>query len=1289
MKKLLLFAAFSLFLLPFAVMGQCGKTIVAEDAEKSYPSLKVGPHCWMQYNLSTKVYGSKIYKSDMYPDTNANLSVYGRLYNWYAAMNVQPGQSPVVGEHGFVQGICPEGWHLPIDVEVSQLMTNSTPSLHDVQYWLIPGTNTTTYTMRPGGYYNTEKNYGENLCGNSFMWTAQSLDENNPLVVWSDCHCDHFVVDKASATDGMSVRCVYKIYQGKVTTDSATNITKNSATLYGTVAFSGFDESYERGFAYGTDPDNLDQWVVENPEASEETTPFNKEITGLTIATTYYYQAYIVNDFDTTWGELKDFSTLKMEVTTDSANHITHYEATLHGNLIYLGYTSVNAGFKYGTSEDALTSVVANADPMTAIGKFHCDITGLTANTQYYFKAFAASGTDTVYGVVKDFTTTRSSFTCGTSKVKDVDNNEYNTVQIGNQCWMKENLRTTRYADNTSITLITSTATSSTTAYCYYPNGSEGNVSTYGYLYNWPAVMHNSASSEANPSEVQDICPEGWHVPSDAEWTQLTTYVNGKTEYQCNGTAGNIANALSGGTWNAPSTCGAGRSSATFNKTGFAAVPAENYYGYYGNFGSGAYFWSATQYNSDNAYGRYLSYYYASVITSNYYKYYGFSVRCLKDAEAPAAMTVTTDSANTVTNSGAKLYGNVTDMGGKTEVKAGFKYGTSEVALTSIAADESAMYGTGKFNYTITSLAANTQYYYKAFAANGTDTVYGEVKNFTTPGSSFTCGTSKVKDVDNNEYNTVQIGNQCWMKENLRTTRYADGTSIELGTSTSTTTAYRYYPKGQETYVSTYGYLYNWKAVMRNSSSSSANPSGVQGICPNGWHVPSDAEWTQLTGYVSSQSQYVCGGNNTDIAKALASTTGWSSSSSTCTPGNNPSANNATGFSAVPAGSHIGYYSSFGDFAFFWSATQNFNYDAYRRGLNYDNAYVYGYPYNKYYGFSVRCLKDAEAPAVMTVTTDSANTVTNSGAKLYGNVTDMGGKTEVKAGFKYGTSEGALTSIAADESAMYGTGKFNYTITGLAANTQYYYKAFAANGTDTVYGEVKDFTTTGSSFTCGTSKVKDVDNNEYNTVQIGNQCWMAQNLRTSANTKGRGNIYTPTTDEEPGYDVAIYGRLYDWDAVMQGAASSETTPSNVQGICPDGWHVPSDAEWDTLTYYVYNSTNPDYKCTDCSSSGWTQFTECIAKSLASATGWESDNTNTCAPGNDQAPNNATGFSAVPAGSYDNYYYFFGKGTYFWSATQDDSGHAYGRYLYYNYASVYWSSYDKSHGYSVRCLRDSE
>lgn len=236
------------------------------------------------------------------------------------------------------------------------------------------------------------------------------------------------------------------------------------------------------------------------------------------------------------------------------------------------------------------------------------------------------------------------------------------------------------------------------------------------------------------------------------------------------------------------------------------------------------------------------------------------------------------------------------------------------------------------------------------------DKLQGE--NFVFKVNAVSCPAT-VSDYDGNRYQTVLIGDQCWMKENLRTTHYSDGTSISLGGTTSITTAYRYYPNNNSGNVKKYGYLYNWPAVMRNASSISANPSGVLGICPTGWHVPSDAEWMQLANYVGGQSQYVCGGNNSNIAKALASTTEWSSSSNTCAVGNTPFSNNATDFSIVPAGyySNLGF-TGFGRIVYFWSSTQVSKFNAYSLYLYCDYAIVYSHDANKYLGYSVRCLRD-------------------------------------------------------------------------------------------------------------------------------------------------------------------------------------------------------------------------------------------------------------------------------------------------------------------------------------------
>lgn len=229
-----------------------------------------------------------------------------------------------------------------------------------------------------------------------------------------------------------------------------------------------------------------------------------------------------------------------------------------------------------------------------------------------------------------------------------------------------------------------------------------------------------------------------------------------------------------------------------------------------------------------------------------------------------------------------------------------------------------------------------------------------------------------VKDIDGNWYDAVRIGNQIWMAENLRTTRYANGIEIPLGDDGSKTLPQRYFPNNNITNVTKYGYLYNWPAVMHVASSSNATPSGVQGICPDGWHMPSIAEWDKLTDYLEGQPTYWTNGNSDYIAKALASNHDWtqdlpdSISSQIAnlpvydpinSPGHNLSTNNATGFSAAPAGVSKGT-GGFGYLASFWSSTEDSNYGPYFVGLQSWYPKVVRIQYQKDSGFSVRCVKD-------------------------------------------------------------------------------------------------------------------------------------------------------------------------------------------------------------------------------------------------------------------------------------------------------------------------------------------
>ena len=340
--------------------------------------------------------------------------------------------------------------------------------------------------------------------------------------------------------------------------------------------------------------------------------------------------------------------------------------------------------------------------------------------------------------------------------------------------------------------------------------------------------------------------------------------------------------------------------------------------------------------------------------------------------------TVITADVTIVTDFSAVGGGQVTDDGGDSTTVRGV---CIDILPNPTIAGRHTVDGTGMGSFTsqLSGLASNITYYVRAYATNPLGTVYGEEKTFTIPinpnGDALSCaGTPVLMDVDGNRYNTLQIGQQCWMRENLRTKRYADGSSIQEGEGYSTTVGYWYYPMDQAEYMSTYGLLYNWSATMHGATPSNLNPSGVQGICPNGWHVPSDAECTQLLNYVSSQTHYWCAGDSTKIGKALAATAGWDLSGlDPCTVGNpDYTTNNATGFGAFPAGFHsipsvptVGNISGgLGYVTFYWTSTGTHS------SYGYDNIYYWGLHSNyeavMHHDFadtdgdahSVRCVKD-------------------------------------------------------------------------------------------------------------------------------------------------------------------------------------------------------------------------------------------------------------------------------------------------------------------------------------------
>lgn len=207
-----------------------------------------------------------------------------------------------------------------------------------------------------------------------------------------------------------------------------------------------------------------------------------------------------------------------------------------------------------------------------------------------------------------------------------------------------------------------------------------------------------------------------------------------------------------------------------------------------------------------------------------------------------------------------------------------------------------------------------------------------------------------VTDIDGNVYHSVTIGTQVWMVENLKTTKYRDGTSIpkvidNLQWMNLTTGAYSWY-NNDPANKDTYGALYNWFAV------------NTKILAPTGWHIPTNAEWATLQNYVAANL-----GTSGSVAKALAATTNWASSTDAGAVGNGLTKNNASGFTALPGGCRIdgsynGSFNYIGLSGYWWSSSELNANTALHRGLQYSGSDVYSNNDYKNCGASVRCLRD-------------------------------------------------------------------------------------------------------------------------------------------------------------------------------------------------------------------------------------------------------------------------------------------------------------------------------------------
>ncbi len=959
-------------------------------------------------------------------------------------------------------------------------------------------------------------------------------------------------------------------------------------------------------------------------------------------------------------------------VVTSTTYHTSHnvYDQVMGAVTANGGAALTERGIQWSLSSDMSNATnVPSSFTGDGLGQYLCQISGVSAGTTYYARAYASNSKGTAYGAVITLTVLGSAITtsCGVSvirsnetgsngtitAVRDHQNNSYAVVQIGSQCWLKENMRCTT-SPSTGANMVQNPAngTSSTVRRAYYYDNNPANAANgYGLLYNWPASMDGSTMEGA-----RGICPEGWHLPADAEWTQLTNYVSSQSQYVCGSDNTYIAKALAATSgWNSfNSLCTVGNEPSTNNATGFSALPSGVYLGNYYALGNRTDFWSATQIYGSSAYRRNLNS--SSTSLDRYYntKDGCYSVRCLRNDEGTSAAvlpTISTSAVGNVTSTTATCGGNVTSDGGANVTERGVCWSTSQnpTISDSHTVDGS---GVGSFISNISGLTAGVTYYVRAYATNSVGTAYGDEVSLTVPGSSnvdevvvsFNGSTwvaadiLLVEDHSTDGYITIAI------EKTQRCSR--NNTDVYLLGFLKNTT-------GSWTYSSSGGHY----CLYRDPSYIYRDANGVLGNAGG-------AYW----GWNEVKNSFVENITEIDLNNMTISGT---------------------------------FSQDFFDIADYIAAGNTIPTNRKTLTVTLNNAHF----------------NDTSAVTGATVTTAVVSNITSTSATCGGNVTSDGGANVTARGVCWSTHHNPTISDSHTDDGS-GTGSFTSGMTGLFPNTTYYVRAYAVNSVGTRYGNEVSFTTSNIEYgqPCpNATTVTDIDGNTYNTVQIGQQCWMKENLRTRHFADGTGISADGTQvsanmasflyycSDEPFFYVPnknfscvpTYGYLYNYAAVMHGATPSDANPSGVQGICPTGWHVPSDAEWTQLTNFV--SGQSQYWC-----GGNNTY---VAKALSAISADWIISSNACAIGNDLIANNRTGFSAFPAGRFSSgsllasgancgTYESFGNSACFWSSTQHyySEYYAYGIELFYEntFVGKQLNSKDlfsKIDALSVRCLRD--
>ena len=393
-------------------------------------------------------------------------------------------------------------------------------------------------------------------------------------------------------------------------TTEVSSITTTTASGLGTITNNGGGTITVSGIVWGT---TTNPTLTTNIGSTSDGTLigfFISNLTGLIPGTTYYVRSYATNSAGTGYGNQITFSALPVlaTLTTTEIAQLTSNSAVSGGQIISNGGANVTVrGVCWSTSPYPTIALTTKTNNGTGTGTFISNISSLSPVTTYYIRAYATNSAGTAYGNELSFVT---------QDITPLPN-----VTIGAQVWQNINLNVTTYRDGTPIPQVTDPTqwqNLTTGAWCYY-NNDPANDAIYGKLYNWFAVAGIHDNDVNTPNKI--LAPNGWHIPTNTDWTTLTTFLGGES------VAGGKMKSIGTSLWNSPN-------ALATNESGFTGLPgggrgsqgATDVMGSHGNW------WSSSEVDSIYVISRNLMGFNGEINNfSNSFKSAGLSVRCIRD----------------------------------------------------------------------------------------------------------------------------------------------------------------------------------------------------------------------------------------------------------------------------------------------------------------------------------------------------------------------------------------------------------------------------------------------------------------------------------------------------------------------------------------------------------------------------------------------------------------------------------------------------------------------------------